>query len=691
MRTCRLNFLALRDRRSAAVLSPIGMFWLIACGAVYGQMPLVNEVLTIATSSTGVPVEHDFTISAAGSYEVTLTDLGADSTPSAPLASVALAVSYGDALVGMPLIGAGTLKFTAAATGTYSLHVVGTPGTTPGSGPIGTQVTSSAGGAAIFSSSDDIALPSQPLPNAVGVLNDSFTVATSGGYQVTLTDLSLPQTLGGTLTLLLIPQGGSSPVMILPDNGAMQATVALQSTVTYRIFAIGQAGMNATAGLYSVIVTPAGAGTPAYSHTVPVGSTTLLGSFTASAEKQTVSAVDLAFPAALTQVAVAIVLNGQAAAELSVAGSTSFMATAETYQAFGFATPAVSPGAGSYAVQITPANGPPELSIAQGVSTAGGTLTSYNFNTTVATAGTYAVALHDFQLPSALTSGSLAVVQGAALLGTPVTAPGSFTVKASAGPLTLLAFAEGGQGGSLMDVNLASGAELVFDQPQGVGAAFNAQKFSATTPGNYTVTATDLGFPAAFSQFAVIVTQGSNLLGEIFGAGSLPPLQLTAGNYFANIVAVPASTSSATVPGDSGTYAINVSPSPAAPVVNLTADATSVSSGGTVHLIWTTQNATSCTASGGGWSGTFTGAQAGSDSATSPTITTTATFTLTCQGAGGQAAQSITVNVVPSKGGGALDWWSFWVLAGALVARYLQRRATAEWIPECLKRGRRVC
>jgi len=49
------------------------------------------------------------------------------------------------------------------------------------------------------------------------------------------------------------------------------------------------------------------------------------------------------------------------------------------------------------------------------------------------------------------------------------------------------------------------------------------------------------------------------------------------------------------------------------------------------------------------------------------------------------------VNVVPSKGGGALDWWSFWVLAGALVARYLQRRATAEWIPECLKRGRRVC
>jgi hypothetical protein len=141
------------------------------------------------------------------------------------------------------------------------------------------------------------------------------------------------------------------------------------------------------------------------------------------------------------------------------------------------------------------------------------------------------------------------------------------------------------------------------------------------------------------------------VVGEIFGGGTLTAIPVkTAGNYYLSIIATPTGSDAA------GTYALNVSQAPAAPTVSLSADATSVTSGGTVHLIWTTTGATSCIASGGGWSGTFSGAQALGDTATSPAITANTTFTLTCTGAGGQTAGTVMVSLSSgsssSKGGG---------------------------------------
>jgi len=208
-------------------------------------------------------------------------------------------------------------------------------------------------------------------------------------------------------------------------------------------------------------------------------------------------------------------------------------------------------------------------------------------------------------------------------------------------------------------VNLAdSGNNLVFDQPQGVGAAFEPTQISITTKGSYQFTLADLAWPASFSQsggqLTGILTQGSTVVGEVFGGGTLSAISVTTpGNYYLSIIATP------TGSDEAGTYALNVSPAPAAPTVNLSADATSVTSGGTVHLIWTTTGATTCVASGGGWSGSFTGTQAASDTATSPAITANTTFTLTCTGAGGQTADSVMVSVSSSssssgssKGGG---------------------------------------
>ena len=92
--------------------------------------------------------------------------------------------------------------------------------------------------------------------------------------------------------------------------------------------------------------------------------------------------------------------------------------------------------------------------------------------------------------------------------------------------------------------------------------------------------------------------------------------------------------------------AVVISGTPAAPTVTLTASPTTITSGQSSLLSWSSTNATSCTASGG-WTGSR--ATSGTQSV-SPTSTTT--YTLGCTGAGGTASQSadVTVTTPPPPG-----------------------------------------
>ena len=203
-------------RTGSGLLSTIGLALLTGLAGVPAARAatVFNQVHTIAADTTAVPVEETFSVTTAGTYTITLTDLGAALTPPAPLSSVELAVTdANDTLVGNPLVGAGTLTLSSLAAGTYQLHVAGMPGSALGSGPIGIQVDGP-GAAQLATFQDTLALPAQPLPNGEGVLADSFTVGSSGNYTLTLTDLELPQALP-TLTLLLVPQGGA-PLATLP-------------------------------------------------------------------------------------------------------------------------------------------------------------------------------------------------------------------------------------------------------------------------------------------------------------------------------------------------------------------------------------------------------------------------------------------------------------------------------------------
>jgi hypothetical protein len=95
-----------------------------------------------------------------------------------------------------------------------------------------------------------------------------------------------------------------------------------------------------------------------------------------------------------------------------------------------------------------------------------------------------------------------------------------------------------------------------------------------------------------------------------------------------------------TNPGWQLALAIQPSVGTAAPQLTLQANPTQVSVNGTSTLQWSSTSATGCTASGG-WSG----AQSTFGSVTTAPLTATTTFTLTCMGAGGSTAQSVTVTV----------------------------------------------
>ena len=76
------------------------------------------------------------------------------------------------------------------------------------------------------------------------------------------------------------------------------------------------------------------------------------------------------------------------------------------------------------------------------------------------------------------------------------------------------------------------------------------------------------------------------------------------------------------------------------PTVVVTATPSTIASGSTSVLNWSSKNANSCSATGG-WNGT----EATAGSASTPALTSTTRFTLTCTGSGGTAAQSATVTV----------------------------------------------
>jgi hypothetical protein len=118
----------------------------------------------------------------------------------------------------------------------------------------------------------------------------------------------------------------------------------------------------------------------------------------------------------------------------------------------------------------------------------------------------------------------------------------------------------------------------------------------------------------------------------------------------------------------------------------LTASPTTITAGQSTTLTWTSSNATSCSATGGGSADGWPGNKPTSDNQNvtesyalavpSVTLTFVITCTSSASGLSGQATANVVYNQPPagkSGGGGAFDWLSLIALLGALAMRQQRR------------------
>jgi hypothetical protein len=422
------------------------------------------------------------------------------------------------------------------------------------------------------------------------------------------------------------------------------------------LYAVAQADPTAQAGLYGITISGP-AGVVPLDTAFPVGTLSPAAQGNSpSAQNLTLSVTDFGFPAALGSASAAVTAGGTVLGSAVAGTPASVAAPAAALQVWTYATPGSS--AGTYEVDLTSASGS-IVQAAYGVDNGSALAYAYVTPTPLA-AGAYQLAANDFQFPAALQGLKFAVAQGGAILKTAGTAGTvSFTAPATLPAVVLVDATTPTNGNGMFDVNVqTSGAspQIVFDRTQGVSATgvFTSQTLHLTAAGNFDVTVSDLKFPAQFSNLALVVSNDGAVVGKIYGGGTFT-IPATPGDYLVNFIAQPGGT-----PAQYGLFGLQVVNS--APVVTLTASPTTVVTGATTKLTWTTTNATACMASGGA----FTGSQAVSGSA-SVAVSATTTYKLDCTGPGGSVTGSaiVTATAPPagsSHGGGSLDLWALGIL-----------------------------
>ncbi len=656
--------------RRTIVIAWVGIAAL--AGSTSSAQSILDEISTTGDSSAVGVVERTLTVTTAGNHDITLTDLALP----AALVGVRAAITRGTTVVQTLEIAAGTpgpavTRRVDLAAGSYSVRVVGTPTTADRSGSASVSVVRASDAAQVLAFSEAFSLAPAVTPANQRTFQRSFTIGDTASYTVTLSDLGLPQA-AQTVTLLLTR--GSTPVgtplaaaRSFVFTGAPQGSGETLQQATYTLRVAAAANTTAAGALLNVRVRSA-AGTNVVDEAIAVGQVRRAGAVTLAAGAHTLRLTDLAFPAALGTRQAVGVADGLAAVRATTTGDTPFTAAAGSYQFFVLARPAAEPGTGSYALDVLQGTGS-VFTAAEAVSVGAVTTPAFTFVADVPSAGNYQLRLADFQFPNAFTSLRVIATQGGAALGTLAAVGNADLTAVRAGRLYVLALAQSSTtttGGGVFGIELvpAAGGAAVFDVNQGAGALFVPRRFTIATAGRYDVAVRDLGFPANFIELFALVTRGPTRVGSIFGGGTFS-FDATPGTYFINFVARPDLVQKA------GTYGINVAPSPPAPTLTLSANPTSVASGSTTALTWSSTNATSCTASGG-----WTGSRATSGTETSAAVTASTTYTLNCSGAGGSVSQSVSITIATpvasgGGGGGRLDALFLLALLGAagLAAR----------------------
>lgn len=608
-----------------------------------------------------VPESIEFSIPAngTGEYVVTLEDLA---TPAA-LSSLRAIVAHDLSIVAQVAIDyvpgqaptAATDTFTARE-GAYRIHVLGAAPADQGGGAFRVRVAPVAGATAVVNTAGDIAADNAP-PSSQSVLQARFDISEGGTYQLALTDHAFPVALSEPPLVLLLRNTTGGPVEVTRAAGPFTTDAGTHDLVVF-----ATAASPAQAGVYSVRIS----GGPSAS--VPYVSTNAVGRMAPpidltlpAADDYSFTLADASFPAALTSLSAMLAQNGAVLALRSGPGSSSLTGAAGRAQLFVSAT---TGSLGSFRARLTRGSQLVHADVHPvDASSDPQSPAIYTFAPTQAvSAGNYAFTLHDFRFPSALRVLRAALVQGDSVVRTLDTAGQLDAALSNARVKALVAAEPAGTpaqpASGLFGVELASSPAGVgvFEGTQGVGGLFRAHTVQIATSGRYDFTLADLEFPQPLRTSALAITRGTELVGQVFGGGTVPRQQLEAGTYLLSFLGLPATTE------QFGAYALKVQDSAPPPTVTLSANPTSVTSGNRTTLQWSTTGATTCTASGP-WSGS----KATNGSEQSAALTSNATFELSCTGPGGTANTSAAVAVsAPSAnaggGGGAM---------GALMLVYI--------------------
>lgn len=626
-----------------------------------------SEVLAANPEAAAqLPPSREFTLSEAGDYVVTLTDLGvpvalreAGDLSVAPMQSLQALITRGLETVAQVEIESPTdpnvqqppAKLSFAGTpGTYQVHVVGTIASGEGAGFFSINVAAAGGGDAVFDAADSIASASGPAPGQA-VLRATFTTTAAGTYRVRALDRKFPSALDRRDVLVLRTAPTTTPVLASsgqPFSTADVGSFNASAGDTYELIVIATAGTD-MAGLYGVVVQGGPSDAVIYSNENPVGQLPPASTLTIpSAGTRALTIADLEFPEPLQAFSAAILQNGTFAGSVTGASSANLTLNAGPAQLFLFARPATVGALSATLSQGTQIDYA-EVHIAD-ASPDPTTPAIYSFTPSQAvSAGDYTLTVADLRFPASLPNVRAAVVQGATVVHE-TDAAGSEPVTLEAGPVRVLvaatppALSGTTPGNGVFSLSLTSkGSNVsVLESTQGVGGLFIAQPLNVPKSGRYDVSLKDFEFPARLRTSWLAITRGTNMVGQVIGTASIQNLQLEAGTHVLSFLGQTAENASY------GTFGMKVADATTPPVVTLTATPASVTNGQSTSLQWSATDATACTASGG-WSGTK------SVSGTQQTMALVAntTFDIECVGPGGRDVASVTVTVnASSRGGG---------------------------------------
>ncbi len=639
-----------------------GIFMLALFAAVSAQAAtLLDETQLVATSPAylqAAPVARALVISAAGKYTLALKDLktpAAFTTVGVVITNKSLEVARIDAAA---LNDSATVDFDAQP-GTYQVQVLGVPAA-QSAGTFSVTVSDKNSAATVLQTVDgmaDIAV----IPTTQATLNTTFPIASAGTYQISFTDRGFPAALNA-YNLAVIGPGGGAPIATLA-TGQTSVSLVAASSGTYALVVISQASSTAGGGLFSLDISGGPSATTVYSATTSVGTVPAPTPVTIpAAGTYTFSLTDLAFPAALSSVRALIVQNSSGAT-LSGAGSSAFVAASGPASLYSIATANPTPGAGSYGVQLTlGADTIYSVVYPVQVTDVSNLSKGFVYHVNLPGSGAYRLTLTDFGFPQTFTSIEAAVSQAGTVIGK-LNAPGGVDVQAAAGGVDVVVAAvrTSASANGLFGLSLAQGTAVALQQTQGIGNLFSTRKITVPTAGKYEVTVTDHKIPVAFGDLAMAVTRGTALIGQIFGTGKFS-FDATPGDYSLNLIATAAPSANYAM------YGTQVADAPPAPTLTFSANPATIAAQQTTTLTWSTNGATSCTASGG-WSGT----KDVNGTFVTSALAADTSYTLNCTGAGGSTSSAVTVKVTAAAasrgGGGTISEWMILVLGSLSLWR----------------------